>query len=454
MQDNPLAVNAGMKTDSTVRQDCPDKTEEMIVFPEKPLPTIRLSFRGIRLFPCPPRMKSGFTLRIFNTFEPVTRLFLDYIPRCIKEGWKVEVVLSQAEYRKESSQAWHQEGVEILNAGGKGQKAGSLFSKFLIMVGYCLGSVWLTLTRPSPGCNLFLTQPPIFFYWGFVLKKLKKQPYFIALMDLYPDVFIAVGMFKEKGLVARILTYFSRAGIRNADGIIVIGRCMYDRVKAMGVPDERIHFITNWFDQETVYPIPAGENPYRKQQGWDGKFVVLYAGNMGLAHYFDDLMEVAYRWRKREDVVFVFIGKGKRCHEIEAHKEKHSLANIEVLPFPPHSQLAQTMGAGDIHFVSLRESFTGLVVPSKAYCIMAAGRPIVYQGENNSEVARLVEEDGTGTKVPIGNPDLLEEAITQYIDSKNLLQEQGQQAYHVTGTKYSKEHCCNQIHALLEPFAQ
>ena len=60
-------------------------------------------------------------------------------------------------------------------------------------------------------------------------------------------------------------------------------------------------------------------------------------------------------------------------------------------------RLAHSLGAADVHLASMRENLCGLVVPSKVYGILAAGRPCVFLGPRESEVARTLERHECGT---------------------------------------------------------
>ena len=77
-----------------------------------------------------------------------------------------------------------------------------------------------------------------------------------------------------------------------------------------------------------------------------------------------------------------------------------------MLPFWRRASLR-----GGVHLVSLRSGLEGFVVPSKVYGIMAAGRPVVYQGEGSGEVARMVEREKIGFVVPPRDRDGLRDGI-------------------------------------------
>ncbi|MFC2155727.1 glycosyltransferase family 4 protein [Acidobacteriota bacterium] len=386
--------------------------------------------------------KRPFTIRFFNTVEPVAPLYRDLIPYWIARGWQVEVVMSRAEYRAGTEKEWLKEGVKIRWTPGFGLKAYKKFAKFLLMAAYIITTAFKSLFGPSVDRNLFLTQPPLFFVWGFILKKLRKQPYIIVLMDLYPDVAIQAKLLKADSFMAKLLTRISRFGLYKADSVIAIGRCMKQRLLNYGVAEKRIRLIPNWTNPENILPIPNEENSFRREKGWNNKFVILYSGNIGISHYFDDILKVSLLLRKKPDILFVFVGYGQRLQEIELFKKEHGLNNIELMPFQDRDILSLSLSAGDIHFVSLRAGFEGLVVPSKTYGIFAVGRPVIYQGDPRGEIATLITEEDVGRIVEIDNPDQLEEAILSYAEDPLLAHDQGVKARLLAGTKYHSRLAC------------
>jgi glycosyltransferase involved in cell wall biosynthesis len=227
--------------------------------------------------------------------------------------------------------------------------------------------------------------------------------------------------------------------------VIVIGRCMKEYLVEQGVPQERLCIITNWANESEIFPVPCHANPLRREFGLEGAFVVLYSGNMGASHDFDAVLEVARRLRIMPNLRFVFIGNGVRRKEIERAKDASGLDNVILLPFQPIERLAYSLSMGDVHFISLRDGFEGLVVPSKAYGSLAAGRPIIYQGSARGDV---------GVVVASHDPDALETAILRYYESPALVAEQGEKARQLALTRFSRQHALEQYGKLLDMIAR
>jgi glycosyltransferase involved in cell wall biosynthesis len=231
----------------------------------------------------------------------------------------------------------------------------------------------------------------------------------------------------------------TRMTLKEADRVVVLGECMRQAVIAYGAAQEKTTVIHNWVNEKVIRPLSPNENEFRKAHGFDGQFVVMYSGNMGIAHRFGDILEVARQLHGRFDIRFVFIGDGVRRKEIADFRSRHDLGNILILPYQDRSRLTESIGAGDVHFVSLREGFEGLVVPSKTYGIMAAGRPILYQGNAHGEIARMIIEKGFGEVVPEGEVNLLEMAILRLYNDRALADLLGKRARAALEEEYSMQ---------------
>jgi glycosyltransferase involved in cell wall biosynthesis len=239
-------------------------------------------------------------------------------------------------------------------------------------------------------------------------------------------------------LLTKLMDWLSTFALRQADTVIAIGRCMAHRLEAKGIIPERLYVIPNWMNENLVRPVEHQNNQFRMKWNLAGKFVILYSGNMGHYHSFDDILTVAKRMQGRDDVAFVFIGGGARYDEIKAWIENHQLTNVLLFPYQDMYMLSHSLSAGDLHFVTLTEACTGLAVPSKSYGIFAAGRPILYQGSPDGEIARVIQEEGVGTVVPLGAVEALYQCILTYMSQPDLSQRQGQKARALMEGRYSR----------------
>ncbi len=378
-------------------------------------------------------------LRFFNTFEPVVPLFRDLLPLLARQGHHTEVLLADRSYRA-GEQRQNQPGIRFRGVPTVPSPVRSeRLRKSFAHLSYMVSASALSGFGQRRDLNVFLTQPPFFSAWGAVLKRWRQQPYFAIVMDLYPLVAIKAGLISERAPSTRAFDNLCGWSLRQADGVIVIGRCMAERVANYGVDRSRIHIITNWANTGVVRPVSASDNELRQRHGLDGKFVVMYSGNLGVSHYFDDILAVARQLREHSEIVFLFVGRGSRRKQVVAAVEQHRLTNVRLLDYQPFELLAQSLSMGDVHFVSLREDFEGVVVPSKAYGVLAAGRPMIYQGCSRGEIARMVNENDVGFVVSQGDVAGLSSAILRAQQQEQWRHEAGCRARALAEGRYGTE---------------
>ena len=243
---------------------------------------------------------------------------------------------------------------------------------------------------------IFLTTPPLLATTGWLLRKTLGQRYGIWSMDLHPGAEEAAGMLREDQLLTRLLRALNRAGYRNADFVVDLGTRMKARLRKQGIPAERLHTIPVWNKKDEVYPVPPEENPLRSELGLEDKFVVMYSGNAGLVHRFEEVLGAMRRLADHPDVYFLFVGGGPRRAAIEAFAEDHRLSNFRYLDYFPRPQIKYSLSLADVHLLTLRDRAAGVSVPCKLYGIMAAGRPVVMVGPHASEPGQTITQHDVG----------------------------------------------------------
>jgi hypothetical protein len=248
------------------------------------------------------------------------------------------------------------------------------------------------------------TDPPMQFVLGPFIKAWTGQPLIHWAQDLYPDIAEAVGVIESDGWLARGLRRVATWALKRHDKVVAVGRHMKDHLSERGLPADRLTVIPNW-PPDAVHPVSRTQNGFRMTHRLNGEFVVMYSGNMGLAHAFTPILDAAEQLHDRSDIVFLFVGNGPRKAAVEAEARRRELSNVRFLPFQPVEQLAKSLSAADVHLVTMQEGTEGFVVPSKLYGALAAGRPALFIGSSESEAARFVAEHDCGTvlNAPSGN---------------------------------------------------
>lgn len=274
-----------------------------------------------------------------------------------------------------------------------------------------------------------------------LLKKMKGFELVVLTHDLFPENTIPAGIFKSKksvlyGLLMRV---YDQSYAR-ADKIIVIGRDMKElmeaKIRRFGSL-AKIRVISNWADLDIIHA--ESDVP-------DNQIVIQYAGNIGRVQGLKWFLDV-FRKVKDEGVEFSIWGKGVLATEITHYAETNHIRHVKVNGPFTRSEENGIIRQCDLCLISLAEGMYGLGVPSKAYNIMAAGKPVLYVGPENSELWRVVMENGLGFCFAPGDEDgLLQFLNSLTTDRRPELLKMGERAKKLAYEQYAKEKVLGEIY--------
>ena len=337
-------------------------------------------------------------------------LLAELTPALADRGWRVTVLTGPAEGAPSSEVT--EDGVHVERVRALPFSRESTLWRGLAYASHFPAFVVRALQIPTPDVIVTKTDPPMLKVLGPVLGGLTGARTVHWAQDLYPEVAEGIGVIKRDGLVARTMRRLSTWALTGHDHVVAVGRCMRRRlVDERGLAPDRISVIPNW-PPSGVEPVPRDENPFRDEHGLDDRFVVMYSGNMGLAHPFDAILDAAAELQDAtREIQFLFVGEGPRKAELQRQVHRRGLSNVAFLPFQPRARLAESLSAGDLHLVTMQSALEGLVVPSKLYGALAAGRPVLFLGPPGSEAAQVIDETDCGTVLPSPSGGALAEAV-------------------------------------------
>jgi colanic acid biosynthesis glycosyl transferase WcaI len=360
---------------------------------------------------------------------PTGLLLADLGEALVAAGHDVTAICSDRDYADPESRYPRSEfrgGVRITRVNssgfGRGRRLGRLFDYLTFMVGALLRLA----TQRRPDVIVVLTTPPMLAFPAWLIARLKSARLVFWVMDVYPDLAFELGVLRRGSVGAAILRHLSRRVLKGADRVVALGEFMADHLKRAGA--RHVETVHNWADGEAIRPRSVEAHPLREAWGWQHRFVVLYSGNLGLAHEFETALDAAEMLRERADVLLAFVGSGPQAARVEAEVRRRGLTNVEFRPWMPLEQLGSSLTAGDVHLVTLRCDLSGLLVPSKIYGILAAGRPAIYVGPPKSEVANILNEGKCGVSIVPGKARALADAVLAYADDPARQAEHGRRA--------------------------
>jgi colanic acid biosynthesis glycosyl transferase WcaI len=342
-------------------------------------------------------------------------------------------------------------GVEIVRTYIYPVSKGALWKRLLYHGSYNIFATLAMLGLKKP--DIILADAPTL--WSglplLIRAFFSKIPFIYVVHDIYPDVLSRLGILSNPALI-NLIDKVERFYYQKASAISVLSNGFKDNLLSKGVPEDKIAIIPVCVDVEFIQPLPR-ENKFRKEWELDGKFVVLYAGNIGLSQGLEIMLEAAEMLNSHPEVVFVLVGDGARKPELQELAERNGLANVKFFPFQPREDVPYIYAMADVCLVSLKRDIVIESVPSKTYSIMSAGRPIIATVDQNTEVGRLIEAADCGICIEPENPGALSSAIVKLYEDEELKDEMGRRAREHVVQKYSRTVAANEYHEKIQLFA-
>lgn len=294
-------------------------------------------------------------------------------------------------------------------------------SATFVLLKECKTADWLVLK----------TDPPMMSVIGAFLKGCRSFKMVAWCQDVFPEI----------ALPNRLLVSVRNWSLNRADRVIVLGDDMRKFLESQVEDSAKVVVLPNWADGEQIVPVQARDNSLRAEWGLDENVVLGYSGNLGRVHEYKTMLQAmelltaggAYSTQRLK---MLFIGSGA-LHKRLQDELPDTLNEVTLFkPYQPREALKESLGVPDIHWFSLAPDFRDLVFPSKFYGILAAGRPVIFIGDTQSELAKLIEDEGLGFACGPGDVALTAERLRYLVEHESERLAMGERA-----RVYFDQHC-------------
>ncbi len=379
----------------------------------------------------------------------MAQLLTDLTEKLVQKGIEVTVLTGKPSYIKGNHQKLPREelyqGIKIIRVYNTTLNKNTFAGRILNWISFYISVFIKSLSIPKYDCVVVLSIPPLIGIVGVILRVIKGSIFDYWMHDLYPDIAVKTGVIKE-GFFSKTIDRLALFIYKKADGIIVISELMKENIVKKGVDAKKIEVIHNWADEEKLYPIDTPGNPFKDEHNLDGKFIILYSGNMGMAHDFEPIKETIISLSDKKDILFVFIGDGAKKKNLEEFVGCNKIENVKFLPYQTRESLIYSLNAGDIMLVSMTDNTKGLVVPSKLYGCLAVGKPVIGICPEDSEIGRVIKKNRCGFVVDKTNID---SKILQLYEHPDIKKEIGQNARETFMKYYTKDIAAEKFYNLI-----
>jgi glycosyltransferase involved in cell wall biosynthesis len=257
--------------------------------------------------------------------------------------------------------------------------------------------------------------------------------------DVFPEIASLLGANPLPRWLDALLRRWRDASLRTAKMNVVIGNRMLQYFIRSEIPAAQLCVIENWADAHRVVPKLPSASSLRARLGFLDRFVVGYSGNLGRAHEFETILGAAKTLQSEPSFVFLIIGGGAKMAAFKLAVVEHGLNNVCFLPYQSRETLDDSLAASDVHVASLLPSLEGFIVPSKFYGILAAGRPVVFVGDPDGELSRIVRSSNCGFVVNVAACDELATQLCRLRTTPEACAAMGRHARKLLDEKYDTQ---------------
>jgi putative colanic acid biosynthesis glycosyltransferase WcaI len=264
---------------------------------------------------------------------------------------------------------------------------------------------------------------------GWWISRWQRVPFIFEVRDLWPESLEAVGIGSRRSLLHRVLRTISGFLYQKSNKIVVVSPAFQDHlVESWGVPREKIAVVENGVEAGLFAPADSSEP--RRRLGFEGKYVVCYAGTLGMAHGLSTLIEAAaVLQQSHPDIAFLLVGEGAEKESIQKQAVARGLSNLQFLDQQPRQEIPKLISCSDACLVLLRRSEVfKTVIPTKMLEFMSCARPVILGVEGQAK--KIVEAANAGIFIEPENVRQLVDAIVRLKDQPEWAKSLGRNGRH------------------------
>lgn len=302
------------------------------------------------------------------------------------------------------------DGVQVLRAYTYPSLHRNFIWRIVSFLSFMVTSIWAAL-QAGPIDLVMGTSPPIFqAVSAWIVAVLRKKPFLLEIRDLWPAFAVDMGVLTNP-LLIKLSSWLERFLYARASHILVNSPAYCEYLIEKGIHKEKISLIANGVDSSMFLPDARGER-LRQIEKLEGKFVVTYAGALGLANDIPTLLRAADRLREHTNIHFLLVGDGKERTKLEAMAQRLQLTNMTFTGSRPKSEMAELLAASDVCVAILQDiPMFRTTYPNKVFDYMAAGRPTILAIDG--VIRQVVEEANGGIFVAPGDDEALAKAVLE-----------------------------------------
>jgi len=241
---------------------------------------------------------------------------------------------------------------------------------------FMFSAVWQA-HKLARGKDVIVVSSPTFFsvFSAWLLSKIHRAPYIFEVRDLWPAIFVELGVLKNK-LLIKTLEFLELFLYRQSKAVVTVTQAFADNIAGRGIDRKKLSVIYNGANTGFFRP-KVRNNALAEKCGVAGKFVIMYLGAHGISHALNRIVEAAALLCDTPEIRFVFVGEGAEKELAMQQARTMQLENVLFFPGQPKEMVPEFYSIMDIGLVPLRNvPLFDTFIPSKMFEIMAMEKAV------------------------------------------------------------------------------
>lgn len=250
-----------------------------------------------------------------------------------------------------------------------------------------------------------------------IVARRNRKPFVMEVRDLWPAVFVELGVLKNRWLIA-ILERLELALYRRATRIVTVTEAFRQNLIERGIPPEKVKTIPNGANMG-FWDASRDDGGLRQRLELNKKFIVLYIGAHGISQALSSVMTAAQRLQSHDRIRFVFVGEGAEREQLMHRAKAERIGNVLFLDPVGKEEVKHYYALADVCLVPLRNiPLFDTFIPSKMFEMLAMSRPVV--ASLRGEAAEILRASGGALVVAPEDSAAIADAILSIeSDSEN-----------------------------------
>lgn len=340
------------------------------------------------------------------------------------------------EYRNKKNKIEFIDGVKILRSKVLPVSYQSVLVRLLNYFTLFFTALWNGIRKRNNFDIIIASSPPLTIgILGLILSKIYKIPWIFDIRDIWPDVAVEAGMLKENGRIHKLSKKLADYLYKQATHITPVTERKLTKIEKIGIPISKISIVSNGVDFDLISEMQRKD--WRGEHGLENKFILSYAGLIGIAQGVNVIIETAIRFKKENYIHFLIVGEGVEKQKLQNRVKSLKLNNITFLPNQPKEVIPSLLSTSDIALIPLVSDKLLDAVPSKLLEAWACKLPVILIA--GGEAADIVSKAQGGLIVNSNDVDGIMTAIIKLKNSPELMKKYAENGFEYVSKHFDRE---------------